>query len=170
MEPPPSVASTSKPEVAIPIEIDPPVTGTNREPLVKKRTFPGIDMFALNAEDSGTIHDAGGRTVESVLQTEYHTSYVCRPQMDALLHQKQSSKQKEDCIRSMMLELDLAKELFSPERPIQLLNPNDAFCFPHQSRSIGTTEVPPPIEPKPPRPSKQMDVCYCEQASPVPKV
>ena len=135
------MASTSKLEVAIPIEIDPSVTGTNREPLMKKRTFPGIDMFTLNAEDSGTIHDAGGRTVESVLKTEYHTSHICRAQIDALLHQKQSSKQKEDCIRSMMLELDLAKEIFSSERPIQLLNPNDAFCLPHQSRSMGRTEA-----------------------------
>ena len=89
--------------------------------------------------------------------------------MDALLHQKLSSRQREDCIRPMMLELDLAKELFSSERPIQLLNPNDAFCLPHQSRSMGRTEVPPPIVPKPPRPSKHMDVAIVGKLPQFPK-
>ena len=89
--------------------------------------------------------------------------------MNALLHQKLTPKQREDHIKPMMLELDLAKELFSSERPTQLLNPNDAFFLPHQSRSMGRTEVPPPIAPKSPRPSKYMDATLVGKLPQFPK-
>ena len=58
-----------------------------------------------------------GRTIESVLKHEYQTSYVCREQMDVLLHGVLTPKQKDDHINQMVVELDLAKEMFSPRRP-----------------------------------------------------
>ena len=83
-------------------------------------------MFTLNPDAPDEAHDAAGRTIESVLEHEYQTSYVCREHMDALLHGVLTPKQKDDHVNQMVVELDLAKEVFSPRRPTQLVNPNDA--------------------------------------------
>ena len=69
----------------------------------------------------------------------------------------------------IVVELDLAKEVFSSKRPTQLLNPNDT-CFPsRQSRSTGKTEVPPPIVPKSPRTSKYMETTLVGKLPQFPK-
>ena len=170
MELSPSIAPTSPPEVVMPIEVEPPVTGSNAEPMLKERVFPGLNKFTINPDAPDEAHDVAGRTIESVLKHEYQTSYVCREQMDALLQGVLTPSQKDDHVKRMVFELDLAKEVFSPSRPTQLLNPNDT-CFPsQQSQVMGTEKVPPPTVPRSPRASKYLDTAVIGKLPQLPKV
>ena len=111
MEVSPSVAPT--PEVVVPVEAEPSLTGSNAEPMLKERVFPGLNKFTMNPEAPDEAHDVARRTIESVLKHEYHTSHVCREQMDALLQGGLTLDQRNDHVNRMVFELDLAKEVFS---------------------------------------------------------
>ena len=67
MEVIPSVAPTPPPEVVVPVEIQPPVTGSNAEPMLRERVLTGLNRFVIKPDASAETHDDNKRTVKSVL-------------------------------------------------------------------------------------------------------